>query len=132
MNHDISLPSRVKRAFTLIEAVIAIAIISMSGFAMLAAASRCLAVASASRNYHAAVTVIDQGGLEHPIAPTNDVYDNVVEEVEYANGFTFSRSVEEIEDEEDLFLVRTKVTWTSRGKEAFEEVVTYLYSTNHF
>ena len=121
-----------KNAFTLVEAVLAIAIISVSAIAMLAATSTCLGAASRARNYHTAVAVLDQGELEYPLLPTNAVEDNIVEPYEpLLEGFVFSRDVEEIEDEEDLFVIRTRVTWSRRGRDSFEEVVGYLYTTNH-
>ena len=122
----------ISRGFTLIEAVLAIAIMSISAFALLAATSQCLAVASKARSYHIAVSVMDQGLLENPLIKTNEVDELGVDEYQpLENGFVFSRVVEELEDEEDLFVLRTRVTWSRRGKQSFEEVATYLYSTNH-
>ena len=119
------------RGFTLVEAVLALAIMTISAVALLAAASRCLAVARVARNYQTAVSVLNIGEMEHPLIATNEVFENVVEPVTYENGFVFSRTVEAREDEEDMFVVRTRVSWSARGKDAFEEVATYLYSTNH-
>ena len=120
------------RGFTLIEAVMAVAIISVCALALLTAASQCTLVARANENYHAAVAVLDLGELEHPLVMTNEVFENEVDEYEpLENGFVFTRTVSEIEDEEDMFLVQTKVSWAARGRQSFEEVETYIYSTNH-
>lgn len=119
------------RGFTLVEAVLALAIMTISAAALLVAASRCLAVARLASNYQTAANVLARGEMENPLLPTNEVTDNVVDPVTYDNGFTYSRTVEEREDEEDMFVVRSRVTWSARGREAFEEVSTYLYSTNH-
>ena len=119
-------------AFTLIEAIAAVAIMSLCAIALLSAAGRCVLVARTAENFHTSVAVIDLGELEHPFVMTNEVFENEVEEYEpLDNGFTFSRSVEAIEDEEDMFVVRTRVSWSERSAEAFEEVETYIYTTNH-
>jgi len=120
-----------KSAFTLVEAVIAVAIMSICAFALMAAASKCLALALASRNLHTAATVIDQGELDYPMLPTNEVSDNVVEPVTYGNNFTFTRTVEPLGEEKDMFVVETTVSWSMKGKQASASVQTLLYSTNH-
>jgi prepilin-type N-terminal cleavage/methylation domain-containing protein len=120
-----------QRGFTLIEVMLAVAIMSVSALALLLATSQCLAVASRSRKYHDAVSILDRGELEHPLIVTNEVYENAVREITYPEGYTFARTVEETEEDEDLFIVRTRVTWSAKGKTAFEEVAQYLYSTNH-
>jgi len=118
-------------AFTLIEAVVALAIMSVSAFALLTAASRCLAVARSAKNLHSAISVLDRGELEFPLKPTNEVMDNVVDPVAYDEKYTFERSVDPFGEEKDLFLIRTKVSWSRKGKQASEQVETLLFSTNH-
>ncbi|MEI6970198.1 MAG: hypothetical protein WCL44_01655 [bacterium] len=118
-------------AFTLIEAVLAVAIMSICAFALMAAASKCLAVAGASRNLHTVAAVVDRGELEYPLQPTNEVSENVVAPVTYNNGFTFERTVEPLGQEKDIFVVKTTVSWAAKGKHASESVETLLYSTNH-
>jgi prepilin-type N-terminal cleavage/methylation domain-containing protein len=120
-----------RAGFTLIEALLAVAIMSMSAFAFLSLTSQCLGVASLSRRYHDAVMIMDRGNLDYPLLMTNEVYDNVVAPMSFDGGYVFTRDVVEDEDEEDLFIVRTRVSWSKRGKKSFEEVETYIYSTNH-
>ena len=48
------------KGFTLIEAVLALAIMALSAFALMSATSRCVAVARSARNYQTAVTVLVQ------------------------------------------------------------------------
>ena len=120
-----------RQAFTLIEVILAVAIMSMSSLAFLSLASQCLAVSALSRHYHDAVMIMDLANLDHPLLLTNEVYDNVVSPETFDNGYVFTRDVIVDEDEEDLFIVRTKVAWSSRGKKCFEEVESYIYSTNH-
>ena len=120
-----------KRGFTLIEAVVAVAIMSVSVFALLAAASRCLAIARTARSFHTAAAVLDQGELEHPYVATNDIADIELEPVDYDNGFTFARAVEPLEGEDDMFVVRTRVSWSAKGRHVFEETERLLFTTNH-
>ncbi|NLE66098.1 MAG: type II secretion system protein [Lentisphaerae bacterium] len=117
----------VQSGFTLIEAVISLAILGLTIAVMVEATSRCLAVIRISRNYHAARTVLEQGELEHPLAESNSVPDNIVMPVDYGNGFTYSRDLEQSADEEDLYVVRSRVTWAEKGRHSFEEVVSYCY-----
>lgn len=117
-----------QNGFTLIEAVISLAILGLTIAVMVDAASRCLAVIRISRNYHTARTVLEQGELEHPLAGSNDVQDNIVLPVDYGNGFTYSRDLDQSADEEALYVVRSRVTWAEQGLHSFEEVVSYCYS----
>ncbi len=118
--------------FTLVEAILAVAIMSMTAFSFMALVSRCAGVARRARDYHAAVAVLDKGVLDHPMLWTNEVYDNEVSRTPYGErGYEFERLIEEVEDEEDMFVVRTRAIWTIRGKEFAEEVAGYIYSTNH-
>ena len=123
------------KGFTLVEAVLALAIMALSAFALMSAASRCVAVARTARNYQTAVSVLDKGELDHPLVLTNKVSDNIVEPITDENGFTFARDIQPTnpgdKNEEDMFMARTTVSWSVKGKSSFEEVTTYLYSTNH-
>lgn len=131
MTHGLRSMVSSSAGFTLVEAVIAVAIMSICAFALMAAASKCLALALTSRNLHTAATVMDQAELDYPLLPTNEVSDNVVEPVTYGNNFTFARTVEQLADEKDMFVVETTVSWSMKGKQASESVQTLLYSTNH-
>ena len=129
-NSGLSRRKRGTRAFTLIEAVLAVAIMSMGGIVLLTAASRCLAVSVAARNLHSAAAVLDKGELDYPLMPTNEISENVVGPTAYGR-YTFERAVEPFGGEKDMFVVRTTVSWAIKGKHACEKVETLLYSTNH-
>ena len=118
------------RAFTLVEAVVALAILSIGIFVIVEATSRCLAVVRVSRNYQTARAVLDRGESEFPLQPTNAVSDNVVQGEELAPGYTFSRELEEADGETKLYMVKTRVTWSESGQASAEEVVSYLYFPN--
>lgn len=117
-----------KRAFTLIEVLLAAAILGVGMGMMLTAASRCLAAMKQARKYQEAQWTLNRGLLDYPLLPTEDVEDWNVTGETYENGLTFSREVEEepIEEEDGLFVVRSRVVWSQKGREAREEVVQYI------
>ncbi len=116
---------------TLVEVLLAMAILSLGLFSLTAAASRCLAIMRTAGQYHTARAVLDQGSLEHPlIRYRRDVYNLDVSPVDYPGGYVFERSSEELEDEEKLYAVRTSVSWNRRGNEARIEIWDYIYWEN--
>ena len=116
--------------FTLVEAVVALAILSIGIFVIVEATSRCLAVIRVSRNYQTARAVLDQGESKFPLQSTNTVSENVVQETELAPGYSFSRELEAVSGEKKLYVVTTRVTWSESGQASAEEVVSYLYFPN--
>ena len=84
-----------------------------------------------SRNYQTAREVLEQGELDYPLSWTNSIEDNTVAPVEYPGGFTFSRNLDQVDGEEDLFIVTRRITWSETGQSSFEEVTSYLYCQNH-
>ena len=119
-----------RAAFTLVEAVVALAILSIGIFVIIEATARCLAVIRVSRNYQTARAVLDRGESEFPLQPTNAVSDNIVQGAELVPGYTFSRELEAVDGEEKLYMVTTRVTWSETGLDSAEEVVSYLYFPN--
>jgi prepilin-type N-terminal cleavage/methylation domain-containing protein len=125
---------RSRGGVTLIEVLLAVAILGFGFAVLLTAATRCLAVMKISRNYQEAQWALGMGEAAHPIPiPIEDIEDLDVEEQTLDNGFTFARKVdveaEEAEEPRDnLYLVRTRVTWKGHGdRENVEEVVRYVY-----
>ncbi len=112
---------------TLVEAILALAILGISIFVLIETTARCLAVIRTSKHYQNARAVLDRGELDYPIMTTNSAEANVVSGAEYPDGFTFSRSVEQVAGEESLYIVKTRVVWSESGQASFEEVVGYLY-----
>ena len=117
-------------AFTLVEAVIALAILSIGIFVIVEATARCLAVIRVSRNYQTARAVLDQGESEFPLQPTNRPSESAVQGEELVPGYTFSRELEAVSGEKKLYVVTTRVTWSESGQASAEEVVSYLYFPN--
>ena len=117
-------------AFTLVEAVLALAILSIGIFVIVEATAQCLAVIRVSRNYQTARAVLDQGESEFPLQPTNTVSANVVQGAELVPGYSFTRELEAVDGEVKLYEVKTSVTWSESGQASAEEVVSYLYFPN--
>lgn len=114
-------------AFTLIEVMLAMLILGVALGVLLTGASRCLAVMKVAQNYQTAQWVMGMGEQEYPPSYTNDIKELNVEPKRYENGFVFSRTVEDDEDEDGIFVLRTRVQWTERNKEAYEENVRLVY-----
>lgn len=112
----------------MVEAVLALAILSIGIFALIACTAKCLAVIRASRNYQSARMVLDEGELKHPLVWTNEPERNAVAGESYPNGYVFSRDLSPVDGEEDLYLVKTRVAWSEAGQASCEEVVSMLYS----
>ena len=117
-----------RSAFTLVEAVLALAILSIGIFVLIECTAKCLAVIRTSRNYQTARAVLQQGELEYPLIWTNDAAQNTVADVSYPNGYTFSRTLTPLDGEESQYLVETRVAWSEAGRASFEEVTSVLYS----
>jgi len=130
--------SLVPRAgLTLVEVLLALAILAASAGVLMTAVSRCLGVVRLSKNYYAARRILDMGELEHPLLVTKDpllskdrVINLNVGPVDYDNGYTFTRSGERSATLKDLVVVKTRVAWSARGRESSEEVLSYLFYTN--
>jgi prepilin-type N-terminal cleavage/methylation domain-containing protein len=120
-----------KRGFTLIEVVLALAILSVGLFGLLMAASRCLAVIGVSRDYEVARRTLDRGELDHPLISHIRVSDIEVFGRTYEEGFRYSRSVEEVPNEDDLFIVRSVVKAPAGKSSRRLEVTRYFYTTNY-
>lgn len=121
-----------KTGLTLIEVLIALVILSVGVASMMLAMSRCLAVVRTARNRDVARSLLWLMEVEYPIDKTSIEEISESGEFDEVEGYTWSREV--IMDDEELrpglFLVTTRVQWSSRGKEAFEEIIGYTYAPN--
>lgn len=126
---DTATPFHPKAGLSLIEVMIAVLIMGVGISSMVAAASKSLAVANKAREYETVRRLIGQVDLEIEID-----LEEIEEGVEsgrftgpYAN-FSWKREIEEVEDEAlEMFLVKTSVSWSDRGKTVTEEVQTYIH-----
>lgn len=113
----------------MVEAVLALAILSIGVFVLAETTAKCLAVVRVSRNYQTARAVLDRAESEHPLRGTNTLEQNTVSDVDY-DGFVFSRKLDPVEGEKKLFRVITRVSWSETGRDSREETVSYLYCPN--
>jgi prepilin-type N-terminal cleavage/methylation domain-containing protein len=112
--------------FTLIEVLLAMVILGVGFAVILTGVSQCLAVMKSARKYQDAQWILDLGTMEHPMISGEDPEEMAVDPVEYPDGYTFEREVEEDEDEDGLYVVRSRVTWSERGRHGKEETVRYV------
>jgi hypothetical protein len=115
---------------TLVEAVLAVAILALSIVVLMTGASRCLAVIRVAERYQTAQWVMGMGECDYPMYETNDVRELVLEPGhEYPGGFTYSRVLDEepFDEKHSLYLLRIRVSWADRGSETVEEVVRCFY-----
>ncbi len=117
--------------FTLIEVMMAMAILGIGLVVMVESASRALAVIKAARAYEDARHLIERVQVEEPIDPEQieEGSDGGSFEGRYGD-YTWSREITRVgEEEEDYFFkIRTRVSWSDRGQRSHEEVETYLYA----
>lgn len=112
---------------TLVEVLLAVALLSLGLSVLMLGASRCLAVMKAARYYQTAQWTLGLGEAEFPLLETNDVQALAVAPHTFDNGFTYERRVEEDADEDGLHAVYFTVSWTDRDRRAVEETVRYVY-----
>lgn len=121
---------RHKTGLTLVEVLLAVAILGIGIAGMIMAGSRCLAVARQARNFLQAREAIAQVEVESPLA--------LVEDMDRANDggslkapyekFRWERVVEPVGLEDDhLYQVTTSISWSEQGRAGGESVVTYVY-----
>ncbi len=126
-----TLPIRERRArgFTLVETLTAVVILVFGLTTLLTVAARCMASIRMSKQFQDAQWSLGQGEALWPLIATEDPMDHEVGPETLDNGHVFERRIEETEDE-GLYIVRTKVTWSSQGRQSSEEVVRYLVQEN--
>jgi prepilin-type N-terminal cleavage/methylation domain-containing protein len=126
-----------RAGMTLIEVLMALAILTVSAGVLMTATSRCLAVVRTAKNYYEARRILEIGELEYPLLVVQKKGEKDLKPlnlnvgpVEYPSGYSYMRKSERSPDKEDLMIVSSRVTWSAKGNAAFEEVTTYLYYTN--
>ena len=122
---------------TLIEILMALAILAISAGVLMTATSRCLAVVSTAKNYYEARRILEIGELEYPLLVIKKKNEKELKAlnlnigpIEYPRNFTYERKSERDTEKTDMMIIKSRVTWSAKGKAAFEEVTSYLYYTN--
>ena len=130
---------RASGGFSLIEVLIASVILGVGLLAVLSGIVPCLAVVTSSRRYQEVRWVMGLGQLKHPLTAFEELEDLEVEEDDeladedstLGEGYVFSRkidekTVEEGDDDDGLFVLRTQVRW-GEGADDCEEIVQLVY-----
>ena len=122
-----------RSGMTLIEVLLASAILATGLTAILVCLTTCLGMIRASRVVADAQTVLGLGELKYPMRSVEELEDLEIDgDTTIAEGYTFSRHVDEKElddDEEDdgLYVVRVRVSWGSGKEGEYEEVVRLVW-----
>ena len=119
-----------RSGMTLIEVLIALIILSVGVSSMMVAMSRCLAVVRTARNRDVSRNLLRQVDIENPIDRKTIEETSESGDFEDHEAYTWYREVIMVDEEErpGLFLVTTRIQWSERGKDAFEEIVAYKYA----
>jgi prepilin-type N-terminal cleavage/methylation domain-containing protein len=119
-----------KKGLTLIEVIIALIILVVGVTSLLAAMSRCLAVVRTARNREVARSLVRRVDIENPIENKDIEELSESGDFEDTEGYVWFRDILMVDEEErpGLFLVTTRIQWSERGRDAFEEISTYKYA----
>ncbi|MDZ8117856.1 type IV pilus modification PilV family protein [Pontiella agarivorans] len=121
-----------KLGLTLVEVLLALVILSVGVSALMTAMSQCLSVVRTARNRDVARGLIQQIDMLYPIEEV-DVAETIEEgDFEEMEGYTWFREIRFFDEEErpGLFLVTLRVTWSEKGRDAFEEITMFRYAPN--
>ncbi|QBG46212.1 prepilin-type N-terminal cleavage/methylation domain-containing protein [Verrucomicrobia bacterium S94] len=121
-----------KSGLTLVEVLLALVILSVGVSALMTAMSQCLSVVRTARNRDVARGLIQQIDMLYPIEEV-DVEEMTEEgEFEDVEGYTWFREIKFFDEEErpGLFLETLRVTWSEKGRAAFEEITMFRYAPN--
>lgn len=112
--------------------MLALVILGIGTAGLVLAAGRCIAVVRKARIFEDSRMLFGRVELEDPLALKEEIEEGT-ESGDFEGGpegYRWSREISIVgENEEDgLFQVTTRVYWTDRGEEKYDEVVTYLFS----
>ena len=101
---------------TLIEVILAVVILGICLFGLMTGLTNCLQIFRASQFIHDAETAFNTGESMYPlVVETDPVTDLDVSPDEVIKGWTYERSVEESENEDDLYTMTTTVKMGKGG-----------------
>jgi prepilin-type N-terminal cleavage/methylation domain-containing protein len=122
--------SNSRRGLTLIEVMLAVVILGIGAGVLLLATARCLAVTTKAQRYSTAHRLIQQVSAEHPLTRSSEIPTGTeTGTFEDEDGYRWEREITEPEEElrKGLYTIRTRVSWSQRGRDSFEEVTSWLY-----
>ena len=118
----------------------ALAIMGIGIAGLVAASSRCLAVARKAKNYENTRSLLGEAEMkwqEHllemeeddPLEADSESWSFNAPHENYRGSWTLEEVSQEADDENaGLFKLSLRISWSDNGQETYEEVVTYLYS----
>ncbi len=114
---------------TLIEVLMATFILGICIVGLMQGLGACVEVFNASAFIHQAANVLNRGEAEYPMIVKTDPEEDLVVSADgnLENGWTFERMVDEDEDEDGLYVVRTKVVKGRGGPGLEQEFVRLVY-----
>ena len=120
---------RSNSGMTLIEVLMATFILGICIVGLMQGLGACVEVFNASAFIHQAANVLNRGEAEHPMIVKTDPEEDLVVSADsnLEDGWTFERTVDEDEDEDGLYVVRTKVAKGKGGTGLEQELVRLVY-----
>lgn len=118
-------PKRDEAGFLLLEVLLAVFLLALSGFVLMEGLSRCVAAARAIQSYTVSDILLANKSYEFRTERPTDILDQEGTFDDFP-GYSWSRKFEGT-DIEGLWQQTITVYWYERGKEASESVVEYRY-----
>ena len=120
-----------RQGMTLIEVLLAMAILGVGLAVLIEAAARCLAVTRRAQNFETARHLLYRLELEHPLGRDQEVEEGS-EQGQFErpwDNYHWEREVTRAgnKKEEPFYQVRTRIAWSDAGRASAEEVLTYLF-----
>lgn len=119
-----------RSGLTLIEVLLAVAILGIGLIVLVAAAGKCLSLARKAHNYETARELLARVQVESPVEAAEEIED-VADSGDFGSefpGWTWKRELEEVGlEEHGLFQITTTVFWSENRRESSESLVTLKY-----
>jgi len=113
---------------TLVEVVLAVAILGICMFGLMSGLTNCLEIFRASQFIHDAETAFNTGESLYPLVVESDpVSDLEVTSDEVIKGWFYERSAEESGNEDDLYILTTTVKKGSGGTGMQQEYTRLIF-----
>ena len=124
-----------RSGLTLIEVLLALAILGIGLSVLIQSVSRCLQVVHKTRNYETARYLLQRLDLEHPLGVTEQIATGVDQgRCDPPNDdFSWSREITAIGlQDEPLFQVKTRIAWSDDGShESAQETTTIVFKPEY-
>ena len=122
--------ARARSGMTLVEVLLAVAILGICLTGLMQGMGACMEVFRSSAFVHQAHNALARAEALFPVEVKSDPEEDLAvdsEEIEDAPGWTYSRTCEEDDDEDSLYVLRSRVSRGRGGPGAELELVQLLY-----